>query len=148
MKTFLRVGAIGLVALALLVAAAWIGGRRYLARSVAPLAGEVIVAGPVAPIEILVDARGVPQVWARTDADARFALGWLHAAERLFQMELTRRMARGELAELFGEQAASLDAEQRRLGFACAIQALIPATYCAICARASAGIVAESRATC
>ncbi len=118
MKTFLRVSAITLVALALLVAAAWVGGRRYLARSVAPLAGEVIIAGPSAPIEILVDARGVPQVWAQTDADARFALGWLHAAERLFQMELTRRMARGELAELFGEQAAALDLEQRRLGFA------------------------------
>jgi len=134
MKTFLRVGAIGLVALALLVAAAWIGGRRYLARSVAPLAGEVIVAGPSAPIEILVDARGVPQVWARTDADARFALGWLHAAERLFQMELTRRMARGELAELFGEQAASLDVEQRRLGFAWQV------------ARDSATMPAEARA--
>jgi len=134
MKTFLRVGAIGLVALALLVAAAWIGGRRYLARSVAPLAGEVIVAGPSAPIEILVDARGVPQVWARTDADARFALGWLHAAERLFQMELTRRMARGELAELFGEQVASLDVEQRRLGFAWQV------------ARDSATMPAEARA--
>ena len=118
MKTFFRVTAITLVALALLATAAWVGGRRYLARSVAPLAGETTIAGPSAPIEILVDARGVPQVWPQTDADARFALGWLHAAERLFQMELTRRMARGELAELFGEQAVSLDLEQRRLGFA------------------------------
>lgn len=111
-----------LVVLALLLAAlsalAWFGGRAYLARSVAQHAGEVTLAGLDGPVEVLFDARGVPQVWARTDADARFALGWLHASERLFQMELTRRMAAGELSELFGPIAVELDVAQRRLGFA------------------------------
>lgn len=118
MRTLARV-ALGLLALLMIVvAAAWFGGRAYLRRSVARTAGSVAVPGPGAPIEILFDARGVPQVYARTDADARFALGWLHASERLFQMELTRRMARGELSELFGPIAAELDLSQRRLGFA------------------------------
>lgn len=108
---------LGLVA-AVLAASAWFGGRAYLRRSVARHEGTVTLAGLSAPVEVLFDARGVPQVYAKTDADLRFALGWLHASERLFQMELTRRMARGELSELFGAIAADLDAEQRRLGFA------------------------------
>lgn len=117
-RTLLRATAAIILLLAVLAASVWIGGRRYLARSVAQYEGQVTLAGPTAPIEILFDARGVPQVYARTDADARFALGWLHASERLFQMELTRRMARGELAEIFGPIAAELDEQQRRLGFA------------------------------
>ena len=96
----------------------WFGGRSYLARSVAQHTGSVTVTGPSAPIEVLFDARGVPQVYAKTDADARFALGWLHASERLFQMELIRRLSRGELSELFGPLAAEIDEQQRRLGFA------------------------------
>ncbi len=118
MRTFLRV-LVGLAAFALiLVGSVWMGGRSYLRRSVAQYEGSVTVAGLSAPIEVLFDARGVPQVYAKTDADARFALGWLHASERLFQMELIRRMARGELSELFGPIAAQVDEQQRRLGFA------------------------------
>lgn len=116
MRTLLRL-LLGLVALALvLAAAAWFGGRRWLARSVARYEGTVTVPGPAGPIEVLFDARGVPQVYARTEADALFALGWLHAGERLFQMELTRRAARGELGELFGADAVEADAEARRIG--------------------------------
>ena len=118
MRLALRLLAV-LVALAMvLVAAVWFGGRSYLRKSVAQYEGTVAVPGPGAPIEVLFDERGVPQVYAKTDADARFALGWLHASERLFQMELIRRMAGGELSELFGPLAAELDEQQRRLGFA------------------------------
>ena len=118
MRPFLRLlGAIAVLVM-VLCATVWFGGRRYLARSVAKLSGDVTLVGPGAPIDIVFDARGVPQVWARSDADARFALGWLHASERLFQMELIRRMARGELSALFGPVAAELDENQRRLGFA------------------------------
>lgn len=106
-----------LLVLFVLALAFWYGGRSYLARSVAKETGSITLAGLGAPVEILFDARGVPQVYAKTNADARFALGWLHASERLFQMELTRRMARGQLSELFGPIAKELDAAQRRLGF-------------------------------
>lgn len=103
--------------LTLVATGAWFGGRAWLSRSVAQYAGEVALAGVDGPIEITFDARGIPQVWAETDRDLRFATGWLHASERLFQMELTRRMARGELSALFGAVALDLDVEQRRLGF-------------------------------
>lgn len=105
-----------LVLLALLIAF-WFGGRWYLARSVARYDG-VVKTGVRAPVEITFDGRGVPQVWAKTDGDAYFGIGWLHGSERLFQMELVRRLARGELSEVFGELAYETDVEQRRIGFA------------------------------
>ncbi len=118
LRSALRLVGILVAVLVVLACSVWFGGRAYLRRSVAQYEGSVAVPGPGAEIEVLFDARGVPQVYARTDADARFALGWLHASERLFQMELTRRMARGELSEILGAIAADLDEEQRRLGFA------------------------------
>jgi len=105
-----------LVAIALL-ALIWFGGRAYLGRSVAQYDGT-IATGVAAPVEITFDAKGVPQVWAKTDGDAFFAIGWLHASERLFQMELVRRLARGELSEVFGAAAYDTDLAQRRAGFA------------------------------
>jgi penicillin amidase len=95
----------------------WFGGRWYLGRSVAQYEGT-IKAGVAAPVEITFDAKGVPQVWAKTDGDAFFAIGWLHASERLFQMELVRRLSRGELSEVFGDIAFDTDVAQRRAGFA------------------------------
>lgn len=104
-------------AIVLLLAGLWFGGRAYLARSVAQYEGSVRT-GVSAPVEITFDARGVPQIWAKTDADAFFAIGWLHASERLFQMELVRRLSRGELSEVFGEIAYDSDVFQRRIGYA------------------------------
>ncbi|MFP5247036.1 MAG: penicillin acylase family protein, partial [Thermoanaerobaculia bacterium] len=69
-------------------------------------------------VEITFDAKGIPQIWAKTDADAYFAVGFLHGSERLFQMELVRRLARGELSEVFGDIAYDVDAMQRKIGFA------------------------------
>jgi len=122
---------------------AWFGGRAWLARSVAQYDGEVTLTGLDAPIEITFDARGVPHVWAETDRDLRFAMGWLHASERLFQMELTRRMARGELSELFGAAALELDTDQRRLGFGWQVEreaSALPAAERAALAQYVAGV--------
>ena len=118
MRNFFRVLVLLVALVMILAGSVWMGGRSYLRRSVAQYEGSVTVTGPGAPIEVLFDARGVPQVYAKTDADARFALGWLHGSERLFQMELIRRMASGELSEIFGPIAAQVDEQQRRLGFA------------------------------
>src|SRR5207245_1660288 len=60
---------------------------------------------------------GVPRVEAESAPDACFAHGYLHARDRLWQMELNRRVARGELAELFGPIALPTDRVLRRLGF-------------------------------
>jgi penicillin amidase len=104
-----------LLVLLVLALLAWFGGRVYLARSVARYDGA-IDAGIDATVTF--DAKGIPQVWAKTDGDAFYAIGWLHASERLFQMELVRRLARGELSEVFGEAAYETDVRQRRIGYA------------------------------
>jgi len=80
--------------------------------------GSVVIEALTDEVEILFDGRGIPRVYARTDADALRALGWLHASERLFQMELLRRVARGELAELIGANGLESDRVHRRYGFA------------------------------
>jgi len=71
-----------------------------------------------ADVEVRYDDRGVPHIFAATDLDAFRALGWVHARDRLFQMELTQRSVAGTLAELVGDRALPLDraARQRGLG--------------------------------
>ena len=112
MKIALRIVAV----LAVVVALFWLGVPLVLRRSVATYEGNVRTS-VAAPVEITFDAKGIPQIWARTDADALFAIGWLHGSERLFQMELVRRLARGELSEVFGEAAFDTDKFQRTIGF-------------------------------
>src|SRR5216684_2257175 len=73
--------------------------------------------GLVAPVMIVIDRSGVPHVEAQSAHDAFFAHGYLHARDRLWQMELNRRVARGELAELFGPIALPTDRLLKRLGF-------------------------------
>lgn len=61
------------------------------------------------PVAIAFDANGVPTIRARSEEDAAAALGYLHARERLFQMDLMRRGVSGRMAELFGPPALRLD---------------------------------------
>ncbi len=102
----------------ILLIAAWFDVRWWLTSSVADYQGDVTVSGISHPVEITFDAKGIPQVWAATDGDLYFALGWLHASERLFQMELVRHFVQGTLSEVFGQLAFMVDVQQRRLGFA------------------------------
>ena len=55
------------------------------------------------------DARGVPHLQAQSEADLYRALGYVHAQDRLFQMEIMRRLARGELAEVLGDKLLPTD---------------------------------------
>lgn len=109
---------VSLLTVVAVAAAAWFGGPSWLDDSVMPYEGKVEFPGLDEPVEILFDDRGIPRVYARTDADAMRALGWLHAGERLFQLELIRRMARGELSAMIGEAAVELDILHRSYGFA------------------------------
>ncbi len=63
------------------------------------------------------DARSIPYIEAQNDADLYFAQGFETARDRLWQMDLLRRVARGELSELFGKQTLSEDQRWRRFGF-------------------------------
>ena len=76
----------------------------------------VKVAGLERPVKVLRDTFGVPHVFAKSDHDAYFLVGWLHAQDRLFQMDSTRRQASGTLAELLGSGALASDVQLRTLG--------------------------------
>ncbi|MBV8914011.1 MAG: penicillin acylase family protein, partial [Acetobacteraceae bacterium] len=69
-----------------------------------------------APVTITLDADGIPRIKATTDDDAAAALGFVHARDRMFQMELMRRVASGRLAEIAGADALRLDRANRALG--------------------------------
>jgi penicillin amidase len=102
-------------------AAALLGGaglRRWLlAQSLPPRHETCRLTGCQRPIVIRFDRAGIPHIEAQTTADLFFAQGYCHARDRSWQMELNRRGARGELAELFGARAIDLDRVLRRLGF-------------------------------
>jgi penicillin amidase len=65
---------------------------------------------------IVRDANGVPHIFAANEHDLFFLQGWVHAEDRLFQMDLIRRQASGTLAELLGPAALASDVELRTLG--------------------------------
>ena len=86
-----------LLAVAALAYGLWVW-RRALPRT----SGEFVVSGLGKPVEIVRDRWGVPHIFAASDEDAAFALGYCHAQDRLFQMELSRRASQGRLSELLG----------------------------------------------
>ncbi|MHC8509524.1 MAG: penicillin acylase family protein [Rhodospirillales bacterium] len=88
--------------------------------------GEIKAKGLDAPVEIIRDARGVPHIFAENEADAAFALGFVHAQDRLWQMEAMRRFASGRLAEIAGLRAAGADRRMRTLGFTYLVEAQLP----------------------
>ncbi|UCF66594.1 MAG: penicillin acylase family protein [Acidobacteriota bacterium] len=93
----------------------WLHAR--LRGSLPPLDGEHLVHGLSAPVVIERDALGVPTIRGRSRADVARALGFVHAQERFFQMDLSRRRAAGELAALFGRAALPADRAVRRHRF-------------------------------
>jgi len=98
--------------MALLLCAGLAGWAWYELRASLPqLDGEYALSGLQAPVGISRDALGVVTVEARNRADQARALGWVHAQERFFQMDLLRRSAAGELSALFG--SAALPADRR-----------------------------------
>ena len=108
-------GRILLVILILLVIA--IGGAYIVVRESLPLlSGTVRVAGIGAPVEITRDREGVPHIVAGSQVDAYFGLGYAHAQDRLWQMEMSRRIAAGRLSEVVGTQTLDIDRFLRTLG--------------------------------
>ena len=111
----LLAGLVGVLLLGGAVAGGWFYHR---ARASLPqLDGSSALAGLGAPVTVARDALGVPTLRGQTRADLSRALGWLHAQERFFQMDLLRRSAAGELAELFGKAALPRDRTTRIHGF-------------------------------
>ena len=88
----------------------------YLRQSLPQTEGKIRLAGLSAPAEILRDRYGIPHIFAGSLADASFALGFVHAQDRLWQMEMSRRIAAGRLAEIVGPGALESDRFLRTLG--------------------------------
>ena len=87
-----------------------------------PLSGALRVPGLAAPVEVHRDRWGIPHIRASGSGDAWFALGFVHAQDRLFQMDLNRFRALGRSAEWLGEVAVDADILVRRLGMRAACQ--------------------------
>lgn len=85
-----------------------------------PEAGAI---GLAAPVRIERDRHGIPTIEADSLNDAAYALGFVHAQDRLWQMETQRRIGAGRLAEVFGEAALDNDRFLRALGIRRAAQA-------------------------
>ncbi|MEY4929488.1 MAG: hypothetical protein RI909_212, partial [Bacteroidota bacterium] len=97
---------LGLVFIVLLIA---IIGYFYLQTTKPSYSGELTLSGLKESVEVLYDEYGVPHIYAQNEEDAYYALGYVHAQDRLFQMEMIRRAAGGRLAEILGPDLLKTD---------------------------------------
>ncbi|HMB64521.1 MAG TPA: penicillin acylase family protein, partial [Eudoraea sp.] len=105
MKKLKKLGWILLGIIGLLAVAAFIG-----VQSLKPdYAGEKKLSGLSQTAEVYYDAYGIPHIYAENEEDAFRVLGYVHAQDRLWQMELLRRVARGGLSEVFGKDLLPTD---------------------------------------
>ena len=114
MKLLAKILAVLVLIVVIAVTAAWL----YLHESLPKIDGDVSARGLGAEVEILRDADGIPHIIAKNDADAWFAMGYVHAQDRLWQMEFQRRVVDGRISEFLGERAYDTDRLMRTLGMA------------------------------
>jgi penicillin G amidase len=106
-------GLLGLLA----VSAAGLGaGYLWLRQSLPQVDGEIRVAGVSAPVTVVRDQWAIPYIEAQNLSDATFAQGFVHAQDRLWQMEFQRRLGAGRLAEIVGPAGLPGDRFMRTLG--------------------------------
>ena len=122
-------------ALALMVVSG-VGVYYFLSRSVPDYDATWEIAGLSGPVEIVRDNANVPHIFAATDDDVFFGLGFAHAQDRLWQMTMLRRTVNGRLSEVFGTRTVKIDELLRRLDLAGAaaesVAALDPGTRAAL----------------
>ena len=95
--------------LILVIVLAFVGLWFYLKSTGPKYSGVVDLEGIVAPVDIHFDDYGIPHIYAENAKDAYHALGYVHAQDRLFQMEMIRRLVSGRLSELLGEKTLKSD---------------------------------------
>ncbi len=98
----------------LLLLAATVTGLLWF--TLPPRSQQARIPGLTGPVDINFDADGIPRIRAGNAVDAAAALGFVHARDRLFQMDLMRRAASGRLSELAGSSTLGLDRMMRTLG--------------------------------
>ncbi len=113
--------AVCLVLATMIIAIWWL---YWIAHSALPqLDGKVSVPGISSRVRVVRDGQGVPTIEAATLEDLFFAQGYVTAQDRLWQMDILRRAAAGELSEVIGEATVKMDREQRILGLRIAAEA-------------------------
>jgi len=115
-----------LAAVLLLVLVAAGSGFLFLRSSLPVTDGTIALPGLAAAVEVTRDRWGIPTIRAANDRDAAFALGFVHAQDRLFQMDMMRRLGAGRLSEVFGAPTLALDRLMRTLGLYRAAAAQYP----------------------
>jgi penicillin amidase len=88
----------------------------YLINLKPQMEGEVRLGGLKDSVKVLFDGYGIPHIYAQSEEDAYRSLGYLHAQERLFQMEMIRRVGSGRLSEILGKDFVEIDKMFRTLG--------------------------------
>lgn len=116
MKRFTKHILVVILGLIVLIGLGGAGSFIWLLGSLPLVDGQIHVTGITRDIEIVRDRHGIPHISAATDADALFGLGFVHAQDRLWQMEMNRRTGAGRLSEILGPAALSTDKFLRTLG--------------------------------
>ncbi len=107
-----------LIVLVLTVGIGLVGAGLYVRSKQVQRQGELSLNGLQDKVRVDFDERGVPHIYAQQQTDAYRALGYLHAQDRLFQMEMARRLAKGQLAEILGPKLLDTDKLFRSLQIA------------------------------
>lgn len=114
MKSRLLKWSLATLAVVLVALVAVLGyGYHMLQQSKPQYEGEVSQLGLSAEVSVARDAQGIAVIQGQNRVDVSHALGFVHAQERYFQMDLLRRAAAGELSELFGKDALVYDLDRR-----------------------------------
>ncbi len=93
-----------------------VGVYVFLHSGVPSYNGNLELDGLKEEVNIKFDAHAIPHIYAQNAEDAYMALGYVHAQERLFQMEMIRRLASGNMAEILGKELTGVDVFFRTLG--------------------------------
>lgn len=113
----------GLAIAAIALGLAGVSGRAVVRSSIPDYTRGARLTGLGADVTVTRDEHAIPAVWAENEPDAYRALGYLHAQDRLWQMELLRHIADGRLAEMFGGDLVEADLLMRTLGLGRAAEA-------------------------
>jgi len=95
--------------IAVLIVSIVVGVYLYLHSTLPEYEGNLAAGGITGEVEIIRDSFGMPHIYAASDEDAAFALGYCMAQDRLFQMELVRRSVTGRLSEILGKRFIDVD---------------------------------------
>ena len=107
-------GIVWLVAIALILSV--IAGITYLLSANTNPSGKRVIKSLGDSVAISFDESDIPHIQAKSSSDALFALGYLHASERSWQIEINRRLASGRLSEILGKETLAIDRFIRTLG--------------------------------